>query len=674
MIKQQNKIRILFLLSLILFPVLNYGQELSKVKKSNSKVIIEGNVYFIHVVKPGHTLYAISKAYEVTEKDIALENPGVYSGLQIGQVLKIPAEVSRVKQSVAEVDTIRFIRHILKEGETFYQLSKMYNVPASEIENVNSGLDYTNLSVGQQILIPRPAFVKNEDSFYYHKVRRRETLFSLSRQYDTDKRTIKKFNPELEIRGLKTGQIVRIPKTKIEEEQQKINDVPFDSMTLVEGDSLLIDIDNQGVSLDNYSRSLKKFNRNKLKVAYLIPFDYYEAPVSDSIKKLEALNKISSEEERRKQLPKSMNFLEFFEGSMLAFEDLDKEGYNLEVKYYDTRKSPSHVREILESDFMTDVDLIIGPFFSWNVEIVNEYSKAHGIPFIPPFYENEDLTSKNPFLFQTNPSYKTEFKVAAKILAKDYDKNFLFVYSKDSMKIHEVDYLKVSTLEALRTYTHEENVVFKELVYENAAKSNISADLDHALSKDKKNIVVIPESNEAFVSNLITQLYFKLGKFDIEVFGMPHFGVFLNTEYDYYHALNLKYLSAYYYSYSDSSINVFLDRYKLKYGSEPVNSTRKGCNYAFSGYDISYYFGKTISEYQNKFVDHLSEINSSNILIPMKFHKQSVYGGFENHYLQLIEYRKDLSIKTLDESELFKKPVESKPVESKPPWFSGFEF
>ena len=59
-------------------------------KKSNNKVIIEGKIYYIHIVKPGQTLFSISRAYEVTEKTIAIENPGVYSGLQVGQVLKIP--------------------------------------------------------------------------------------------------------------------------------------------------------------------------------------------------------------------------------------------------------------------------------------------------------------------------------------------------------------------------------------------------------------------------------------------------------------------------------------------------------------------------------------------------------------------------------------------------------
>ncbi len=107
---------VIFFVFMALSPVLN-AQEPVTVKKSDSKVIIEGKVYYIHVVKPGQTLFSISKAYNVTEKDIALENPGVYSGLQVGQMLKIPEQVpSRPFTQAQNVDTTKFIYHTLKSG------------------------------------------------------------------------------------------------------------------------------------------------------------------------------------------------------------------------------------------------------------------------------------------------------------------------------------------------------------------------------------------------------------------------------------------------------------------------------------------------------------------------------------------------------------------------------
>ena len=68
------------------------AQEPVEVERSDNKVILGGKVYYIHVVKPGQTLYAIAKAYNISQKEITLENPGAVSGIRIGQALKIPVE------------------------------------------------------------------------------------------------------------------------------------------------------------------------------------------------------------------------------------------------------------------------------------------------------------------------------------------------------------------------------------------------------------------------------------------------------------------------------------------------------------------------------------------------------------------------------------------------------
>jgi len=91
------------------------AQEPVQVERSNNKVILDGTVYYIHQVKPGETLYAISQAYHISQKEIAIENPGVISGLQIGQTLKIPVD-PKLKE---EVECSR--NNSLKGGPTAYR-------------------------------------------------------------------------------------------------------------------------------------------------------------------------------------------------------------------------------------------------------------------------------------------------------------------------------------------------------------------------------------------------------------------------------------------------------------------------------------------------------------------------------------------------------------------------
>jgi len=646
----------------ILFVLISRYDTFSQVpvKKSENKVVIEGKIYFIHIVKPGQTLYSVSKAYGVAEKDIAIENPGVYSGLQVGQVLKIPAEVP-VIISNQPIDTVNFITHTLSEGETLYSLSRKYNIPVEKVEEANPGIDVTDLSIGQKILIPRLNTVRSEENFELHKVRRRETLYSLSRRYGVTEEDIKRFNPELQWGELQTGQVIRIPKTDflaaenktLEDEGLVIDSLAFDIQGEKDMPDYLDSLGLEEIALKDYSDYLKDFNRRTLNVAFMIPFNY--RIVKDTLVVPED-EKLSEEEEEKKKeeesLPKSINFLEFFEGSLLALDSLRKEGITVNVQYFDTNRSPLKVREIMETPFFRDVDLIIGPFYAYNVEIVSEYSRENRIPLISPFYDGRDLTDRNPFLFQVNPSYRTEYSRAAEVLARNYDKNFVFVYRDDSTKFHEIDFFRTSLLDNLQDYIHSENVVIKEIVYENAAKANLSEDFSHALSRDKKNIVIIPENNEAFVSTVITQLYFQLQDFEIEVFGLPYFHEFKNITYQYYHDLKLNYLSSFYYDYEDEQIQSFLKLYTESFNAEPRLATKKGCPYAFAGYDITYFFIRKIFNEKNRFITGLND-NKIDILLPQfRFIRNTLYGGFENKSLKLVSFTEDYGVLAKDVEDL----------------------
>ena len=275
-----KRISVTFLfLTLLSLQAVMMAQETVPVKKSDNKVIIEGKIYYIHIVKPGQTLYSISKAYNVTEKDIALENPGVYSGLQIGQMLKIPEEVpTRPRPPEKKRDTVNYIYHVLQAGENIFVLSRQYNIPASAIKEANPGLDYTDLPVGQVILIPRAKSVFRDEDFILHKVRRRDTFYSLSKRYNVSEEEIRKYNPELQWGGLKVGQIIRIPKPSIQAESRfaPADTIPADSMAISPLDSSL------WLSVSEYGETLPYYPGKRLKIAFLIPFDYAE-PEKDTM-------------------------------------------------------------------------------------------------------------------------------------------------------------------------------------------------------------------------------------------------------------------------------------------------------------------------------------------------------------------------------------------------------
>jgi len=106
---------------------------------------INGKIFIIHQVDERETLYAISRRYNVTVNQILEFNPTADAGLEIGQILKVPY-VPKPKQIAG--GTV----HKVTEKETLYSISKQYNVTIDEIKEWNN-LKENALSVGQLLTI-----------------------------------------------------------------------------------------------------------------------------------------------------------------------------------------------------------------------------------------------------------------------------------------------------------------------------------------------------------------------------------------------------------------------------------------------------------------------------------------------------------------------------------------
>ena len=80
--------------SLFIFSNTLFAQD-NNVVKSNIVKTINGKHYYIHTVKKGETIYSICKAYNVSDKQLAIENPDIFNGLKLGQELRIFKQAGR---------------------------------------------------------------------------------------------------------------------------------------------------------------------------------------------------------------------------------------------------------------------------------------------------------------------------------------------------------------------------------------------------------------------------------------------------------------------------------------------------------------------------------------------------------------------------------------------------
>ena len=112
--------------------------------------------YKTHKVKAGETIEDIAKIYLVTPFDIYAINPDAKTNFQPNTILIIPK--SRILKAPIQTETkqlINYKSHKVKRKETLYSISKKYNITIDDIKKHNTRLYSDNLKKGDRINIPR---------------------------------------------------------------------------------------------------------------------------------------------------------------------------------------------------------------------------------------------------------------------------------------------------------------------------------------------------------------------------------------------------------------------------------------------------------------------------------------------------------------------------------------
>ncbi|WP_299226572.1 LysM peptidoglycan-binding domain-containing protein [uncultured Psychroserpens sp.] len=119
--------------------------------------------YKTHKVQEGETIEQIAKQYLVTPFDIFALNPDAKKELKPNMVLIIPT--SRVKNEELPSETkelIGYKTHKVRRKETLFSISKKYNIAMEDIKKYNTSLYSENLRKGDKIKIPRYKTIVNK--------------------------------------------------------------------------------------------------------------------------------------------------------------------------------------------------------------------------------------------------------------------------------------------------------------------------------------------------------------------------------------------------------------------------------------------------------------------------------------------------------------------------------
>ncbi len=597
-----------------------FSQENGSIKKSDKQIFILGKKYYLHKVKRGQTLYSLSNTYKVSIQQIISENSALLSGgLQKGMEIKIPVVENIPEQNSDSKDN--FIYHTVQIEETLYSLKNKYLVSKEEILKNNPEIKDDKIKVGQVLKIPK---VNNKSDisqgdYYFHKVKPSETLFSLSQQYRVKIESIERLNPEIINGVLILGQTLKIPKGNYSSMETLVVDhnnteeskyYDYDPLYFEEAGTIPCDE-------FQYNRFVK------FKVALMLPL-FINENNSASITK-------------GKYYEKTEKFYELYQGLLVAVNKLKKSGISLELYVYDTEGNSDKVQKILNTSELENVDLIIGPVYSKNFRLAANFAHNHKINIVSPVPQNfNKLVKTNPFIFVTNPSLETKVTNLSNQMANSYDRSIIVIHNGTSEEKKTIELFKDRLVKTFASYENINEIVFKQVDYK---ISGINGVLD-ALSVGLDNIVLIPSSDEAFISDIVTRLSYNKNRYKITVYGMKSWESFRNIQIEYLANLNCHYGTTSYIDYNNKTVKNFIYQYRNTFNSEPGL-------YSYLGYDITYYFLNVMKKYGKHFQFCLPSdpgLKKNGLMYSFNFQRITPLSGFENNWLNIIKIDKNYKL------------------------------
>lgn len=578
----------------------------------------------LHKVNRRETLYSISKKYEITVEDIYNMNPNIQTeGLRSGMVIKIPEKTQNPVQMLVVNDSLpkiekssqpTFTVHTVKKGETLYSISRLYGITTEEIIRLNPDVK-EGIKIDKKLIIPpvntntvlQSNSIENRLGQYRtHHVKKKETIYSISKMYNVTHDELVKSNPSLN-EGLKEGAILIIP--------------PSFGNSLA-GDSLLADSSQMVFSLDSVADVRDLFVRSfepkkEVKIAIALPFQ---------LNKITAHNKIDGNTKR---------FLEFYQGFLLAVDSLKKTGLSFNIYTFDSGKTEEDIQKILDTQELQGIDLLIGPAYTSQIKKLADFSLMNNIKMIIPFSSASEQTLVNPNVFQINPPVdKLNFMMSDLFIKQFKDKNIVLWRFKNSAYDDKKAF--ADTLSAMLT---EKGIPFKTVLFDNIAT------IRAALAMDKENIVIPMTTNQVALSQALPMInMLHTDKRTISLFGFSEWQNYQSISKDLF-VLNTYMSSCFHTDFANPEVRNYLLKFRHFYNAEPFNSQ---IQYGMIGYDVAFYFASAIAKLGHDFEFSDKSIDVNTLQSKFYFTRMAEKGGFYSTGIFLTNHNEDTGLTAIN--------------------------
>ena len=593
--------RVIFLLA-ALVGCANIAGAQNPAVRSEVVLSIDGRNFFIHTTQEGQSVGDIATLYSLDEGEVRQENSLTQNDtLAAGRVLRVPC-YERISRLAPKRGDSRYDRIATKSGSSLFEVAMDYAISLDTLIADNPGVDLTDLSSKGTLNIRKGATRRTQlpeielagrryaemcdalsRRYTYFVVESGGTLYSLAaaNEVGVDELLNCNGNPQM----VYVGMPLKAPRRHTPAPMEY-----FVPEVVAQADSVEIALD---------TLRLATFDDEVLTVSLLLPMTSKGGKVRG-------------------------NFVEFYQGAMLAAEELKAEGHNISLRLHDVAHNPQLVSEIVTTD--TETDLFIGPIYEDDIYPLAGIDR----PVVLPLTSRLDsIRGRN--LYRLVPTDSTRNDKLTGMVGPET--NVIMVHTASIDEQMESDML------ALLGDHPYGKVIFNE---EFVVDSLNSRPIEELMVEDD-NLFMVLADNEidtdrtlAIISSIMNSRQPKYGtrRVPVRVIGHADWAKYKNMDRNLLFKLDVSYLATYHADRGNKRIKEFDRRFIEAFGRQPSM-------FAYKAYDAVKLFGSAMFEGG----DLTAALNGSVtplLQVPYSFTEEN--GIMVNDAWPLVNYRPGYSI------------------------------
>lgn len=642
---------------LLLFGIVSaQGTKTVAVKVSNQTQMLNNKEYYVHIVEQGQTVFSIARAYGLKYYDAVIKTD--IHLMKVGDTVWLPKNENSVAAVIANAeaqlatDRVHYIK--VDAGQTLYSISREYGLTVDDLVEANPELKHEQLKAGQMLKIP-PRKTTSTDS------EGRKPMSGDQRTETEQTRAVQPVQPAQPVQSAQSAQsaqsrpaATKPSETKPSEtkpiEAKPVETKPVEAKPVSEKPVQANAVNPQESTPDarlpkpvvnpypfdevpanfpttpanyfnftttsNFAYQVRdRQSKDKLYVSIVMPLN------------LDKIEQISTSkfdiEQRGKKEYKVFEFIQFYEGILMALDKLQQQGVNVVLNVVDlSSDSDEDVVKAFNSHNVANSDFIIALLVKKPFNKLAQLAKDNQVFVINPFSSRIDVIKNNPYVVKCMPSIEGTVKGMLDVVARRHKNgNLLVVHSTPKMmSLSEKEYYD----EFQRQLELRKDI--KYTFFDWAANGKLVSTL-----KGYSDNVIISiydqdkNKNTVYATTLLNRLSVLTSNVPVLMTTSNYLNDLPNLDFEQLQHVSYTTVTMGFLDYNNERHRDFIDTYKEKFRTEPNTL------YAGVAHDIMLYFCSALWQKGAEFWRNPQQFKApSDMLFPYSLKQPSSLGGYEN--------------------------------------------